>query len=367
MDVALSDSDRKILVSWTRKSKGELRAAIRATLILALADKFSLADAARISGLHRHSAALWRDRYLAGGLKALASDKPRPGRPKSIPAEKVAAVLMITTDARLEGTSQWSVRSMAKVAGVSPASVHRIWSEHGTKPHLVRTFKISNDPKFEEKLVDVVGLYLNPPEKAVVLCIDEKSQIQALDRTQPGLTMKKGRCGTTTQDDERNGATTLCAAFDVLTGKVIGSRKKRHRHEEFIEFLNQVERKSPKDLDIHVVLDNYATHKHPEVKKWLAERPQFHFHFVPTSSSWLNQVERFFGLITQRRIRRGTFDSVTELKDAINEYIKLHNQEPKPFKWTASAEAIIEKVNRCREPVRQLAGVLGGTFGDSPF
>ncbi len=354
MGVVLSDADRATLVSWTRKASGELRLAKRATLVLALAGGSSLADAARKAGMHRHSAALWRDRFIEGGVGALASDKPRPGRPKSISADRVQAVLTVTKMAKPEDATQWSVRTMAKVAGVSPASVHRIWSEHGIKPHLVRSFKLSNDPRFEEKLVDVIGLYLNPPEKAIVLCIDEKSQIQALDRTQPGLPMKKGRCGTMTHDYKRNGTTTLFAALNVLDGTVIGSCKQRHRNEEFVEFLGQVERKSPKDVEIHVVLDNYAAHKHANVKKWLAEHPRFHFHFVPTSSSWLNQVERFFGIITQKRIRRGTFDSVAELKQAIEEFIKIYNQEPKPFEWTASAEAILEKVRRGREICKTL-------------
>ena len=354
MGVVLSDADRSTLVSWTRKASGELRLAKRATVVLALADGFSLADSASKAGMHRHSAALWRDRFLDDGVDALASDKPRSGRPKSIPADRVQAVLTVTKMAKPANATQWSVRTMAQLAGVSPASVHRIWTEHGIKPHLVRTFKLSNDPNFEEKLVDVVGLYLNPPERALVLCVDEKSQIQALDRTQPGLPMKKGRCGTMTHDYKRNGTTALYAALNVLDGTVIGSCKKRHRNEEFVEFLGQVEKKSPKDVEIHVVLDNYATHKHANVKKWLAAHPRFHFHFVPTSSSWLNQVERFFGLITQRRIRRGSFESVAELKEAIDEFIELHNDDPKPFKWTASAEAILEKVDRCREIFKTL-------------
>jgi len=237
---------------------------------------------------------------------------------------------------------------MAEVSGVSPASVQRIWAAHGLKPHLIRTFKLSKDPKFEEKLVDVVGLYLDPPEKALVLCVDEKSQIQALDRTQPGLPMKKGRCGTMTHDYKRHGTTTLFAALNTLDGSVIGSCKERHRHEEFLAFLKQIDRRTPKDLDLHLVLDNYATHKHPDVKAWLETKSRFHLHFVPTSCSWLNLVERFFAQITTKRIRRGTFQSVKELEDEIKDYLRLHNQQPKPFKWTASAEAIIEKVARCR-------------------
>jgi len=347
--ITLSDTDRKTLVSWARKSSSEARLVQRASLILALADGLSLNAAAAKVGMHRHSAARWRDRFLSEELNSFAQDKARSGRPKSIPADKVKAVVTLTRLTTPEDATHWSVRSMAKVTGVSPASVQRIWEDAGLKPHLIRTFKLSKDPQFDEKLVDVVGLYLNPPEKAMVLCVDEKSQIQALDRTQKGLPMKKGRCGTMTHDYKRHGTTTLFAALELVTGKVIGSCKPRHRHEEFIAFLKEIDRKTPKDLDLHLVLDNYATHKHPEVKKWLADHPRFVLHFVPTSCSWLNLVERFFGLITSKRIRRGTFDSVAELKDAIDEFIRLHNDEPKPFKWTASAEAIIEKVNRCRK------------------
>jgi transposase len=253
-----------------------------------------------------------------------------------------------------EDATHWSVRSMAKVSEISPASVQRIWEDAGLKPHLIRTFKLSKDPQFDEKLVDVVGLYLNPPEKALVLCVDEKSQIQALDRTQPGLPMKKGRCGTMTHDYKRHGTTTLFAALEVVTGKVIGSCKARHRHEEFLEFLKEIDRKTPGELVLHLVLDNYATHKHPKVKEWIKEHKRFVLHFVPTSCSWLNLVERFFALITGKRIRRGTFDSVDELKEAIRDFIRVHNAEPKPFTWTASAEAIIEAVDRCRKTYETL-------------
>ncbi len=238
---------------------------------------------------------------------------------------------------------------MAEAVGVSPASVQRIWAANGMKPHLIRSFKLSKDPKFEEKLVDVVGLYLDPPEKALVLCVDEKSQIQALDRTQPGLPMKKGRCGTMTHDYKRHGTTTLFAALDVLSGKVIGSCREKHKNADFLSFLRQIDRKTPKGLDLHLVLDNYGTHKHSNVNIWLADHPRFHLHFVPTSCSWLNLVERFFAKITDKAIRRGCFYSVDELEETIENFLKVNNADPKPFKWTASAEAILEKVNRCRE------------------
>jgi transposase len=238
---------------------------------------------------------------------------------------------------------------MAEVAGMSQSSVQRLWSSNGIKPHLVRTFKLSNDPKFEEKLVDVIGLYMDPPEKALVLCVDEKSQIQALDRTQPGLPMKKGRCGTMTHDYKRHGTTTLFAALNILDGTVIGSCKKKHRHEEFLAFLKELDRKTPKELSLHLVLDNYGTHKHANVRAWLADHERFVLHFVPTSCSWLNLVERFFAEITNKAIRRGAFDSVAELEATIKDYLRVHNRDAKPFKWTASAESIIDKVKRCRE------------------
>jgi len=349
MPVELSESDHATLVGWVRKSSGEQRAARRAKMVLALADGKTLAQVGREQGVDPDTVRLWRTRYFEGGIEALAHDAPRPGRPTTIPVERKRAVVALACGATPENATHWNTHEMAKVAGVSQSSVVRIWSANGIKPHLVRTFKLSKDPKFEEKLVDVVGLYLDPPEKALVLCVDEKSQIQALDRTQPGLPMKKGRCGTLTHDYKRHGTTTLFAALNVLDGTVIGSCKKRHRHEEFLAFLKEIDRKTPSDLDLHMVLDNYGTHKHPTVKAWLAEHLRFHLHFVPTSCSWLNLVERFFAEITNKRIRRGAYDSVAELVDTINDYIKLHNRDAKPFRWTASAQGILDKVKRCRE------------------
>lgn len=336
------------LEGLVRKGTAEQRLVRRALIVLELAGGASVIGTARTLGIDREQVALWRDRYLEGGVSALGKDRPRPGKPKTISKATEEAVLTLTRMTTPEGGTHWSVRTMAEVARVSPASVQRIWAAHGLKPHLIRTFKLSKDPKFEEKLVDVVGLYLDPPEKAIVICVDEKSQIQALDRTQPGLPMKKGRCGTMTHDYKRHGTTTLFAALNVLDGSIIGSCKERHRHEEFLAFLKQIDRRTPKDLDLHLVLDNYATHKHPDVKAWLQTKPRFHLHFVPTSCSWLNLVERFFAQITTKRIRRGSFDSVKELEDEIKDYLRIHNEDPKPFKWTASAEAIIEKVARCR-------------------
>ncbi len=348
MVIELSESDRATLVGWVRKASGEQRSARRAKMLLALGDGKTLAQVSREQGVDADTVRVWRTRYLEGGIQALAHDAPRPGRPATIPAERKRAVITLACQTKPENATHWNTREMAKVAGVSQSSVQRIWSASGIKPHLVRTFKLSSDPKFEEKLVDVIGLYLDPPEKALVFCVDEKSQIQALDRTQPGLPMKKGRCGTMTHDYKRHGTTTLFAALNVLDGTVIGSCKKRHRHEEFLAFFKELERKTPKDIDIHVVLDNYGTHKHANVRAWLKDHPRFIFHFVPTSCSWLNLVERFFAEITNKAIRRGAFESVTELVNTINDYLKLHNRDAKPFKWTASAESIIDKVNRCR-------------------
>jgi len=355
MKIELKDEARQTLLGWLRKSSCEQRQVRRATIVLALGGGKKVSQVARELGIDENTVRLWRSRFVHGGVEALESDAPRPGRPRTIPAERVQAVLTLTRMTTPDDATQWSVRTMSKVAQVSPASVQRIWADAGLKPHLVKTFKLSTDLHFEEKLVDVVGLYMDPPEKALVLCVDEKSQIQALDRTQPGLPMKKGRCGTMTHDYKRNGTTTLFAALDLISGKVIGSCKPRHRHEEFLQFLKEIDRKTPKGLDLHLVLDNYGTHKHPKVKGWLREHPRFILHFVPTSCSWLNLVERFFGLITQKQIRRGVFASVDELQNAIKEFIRLHNQDPKPFKWTASAEAIIEKVNRCKEIYQKLS------------
>src|SRR5258708_3471229 len=261
---------------------------------------------------------------------------------------KMAIVRAVGKSKRTVAT-HWSARRLAKAAGISHTSVQRIWSAHGLKPHLVKTFKLSNDKRFVEKVQDVVGLYLDPPDKAIVFAVDEKSQIQALDRTQPGLPMKKGRAGTMTHDYKRNGTTTLFAALDVATGRVIGQCMKRHRHQEWLKFLRMIDRNTPLRLDVHLIADNYATHKHPKVKAWLKRHPRFHMHFTPTSASWLNQVERFFGRITAERIRRGVFKSVTELETAIQEYLDHHNADPKPFIWTASATAILEKVARGRQ------------------
>ena len=286
---------------------------------------------------------------MGKGVGGLLKDATRPPRRKPLAAEKIKQVVHMTLHETPRNATHWSVRSMAAAAGLSRSSVQRIWRAHGLKPHLVETFKVSRDRNFAAKVEDVVGLYLNPPDKALVLCVDEKSQIQALDRTQPGLPMKKGRAGTMTHDYKRNGTTTLFAALNVLDGKVIGACMPRHRHREFLRFLRHIDRQTPAELDLDLIVDNYATHKTPAVKRWLKAHPRFHLHFTPTSASWLNMVERFFAEITRKRIRRGAFKSVAELKGAIMEYLEHHNADPRPFIWTKSAGEILEKVARAKQ------------------
>jgi transposase len=354
MGLDLADGDREVLERWVRQGTCQARRRRRALIVLALAGGEKVGSVSARLGYDRNTVRLWRDRYAAGGIAALEQDAARPGRPKVIPRSLEETVLSLTRLTLPEDGTHWSVRSMARVSGLSPATVQRVWAAHGIKPHLIRSFKLSKDPRFEEKLIDVVGLYMDPPENALVLCVDEKSQCQALDRTQPGLPMKKGRCGTMTHDYKRNGTTNLFAALDVLTGKVVASCKPAHRHQEFLAFLKQIDRRTPAGLDLHLVLDNYATHAHPRVNEWLALHPRFILHFVPTSCSWLNLVERFFAKLTTRRLRRGSFRSVKELEAAIHDFVLVNNAQPRPFKWTASAEAIIEKVDRCRETYETL-------------
>jgi transposase len=282
-------------------------------------------------------------------LAGLEKDAPRPGRTPTITSAKVQEVVRKTTQQKPANATHWSTRTMAEAAGLSEKSVRRIWHKHGLKPHLSRTFKVSNDPAFAEKLEAIVGLYLNPPEHAIVLCADEKSQIQALDRTQPGLPIKKGRCGTMTHDYKRNGTATLFAAMNTLDGTVISMCDDRHRHQEWLKFLRVIDEVTPSGQEIHLIADNYATHKHPKVQRWLARHSRFHVYFTPTSSSWLNMVERFFRDLTQNRLRRGIFRDVEELIMAIGEYIDKHNGSPKPFVWTAKAVDILEKVKRARK------------------
>jgi transposase len=318
----------------------------RARIVLATADGCGTNEIMRRTGKSKPCVWRWQDRYIDEGIEGLKRDKTRPPGRKPLSAAIKREVLTKTSRETPPDATHWSVRTMGKAAGISHTSVQRIWAEAGLKPHLVKKFKISNDPKFEEKVGDVVGLYMNPPDRALVLCVDEKSQIQALDRTQPGLPLKKGRAATMTHDYKRNGTTTLYAALDVKTGLVIGECQPRHRAKEFIRFLKTIDRIIDKHLDLHLVVDNYGTHKTEAVKAWLAKHPRFHLHFTPTSASWLNLVERFFAEITRKRIRRGTFTSVAELEAAIYDYLAVHNGAPKPFVWTKTTEVILERERR---------------------
>lgn len=316
-------------------------------LLLAAQGTANTAIAAQV-GATTKSVRAWRERFADEGLAQLAQVRAGRGRKPTISQDKIDEVVSLTLHSTPEGSTHWSCRTMAERAGISSSQVQRIWSARGLKPHLVETFKLSNDPQFETKLVDVVGLYLNPPEQAIVLCLDEKSQIQALDRTQPSLPIKPGRAGTMTHDYKRHGTTTLFAALEVATGTVIGQCLPRHRHSEFLTFLKTIDTNVPDDLQVHLILDNYATHKHPNVRAWLARHPRFHLHFTPTSSSWLNLVERWFRELTDKALRRGVFRSVPELVEAIESYLASHNDNPRPLVWTASAESILDKVTRGR-------------------
>jgi len=346
--VTLDDNQRQTLQRWGRGRKTQARLVLRANIILLASKGTQNNDIAAELGTERTIVGRWRARFAQHGLAGIEKDLPRSGRKPTKRNELAQLILEKTTKEMPSNATHWSTRSLAKELGISQSMVHRVWKANGLKPHLAKTFKVSNDPHFIEKLVDVVGLYMDPPEHALVLCADEKSQIQALDRTQPGLPLKKGRCGTMTHDYKRNGTTTLFAALNVAEGKLIGKCMKRHRHQEWIKFLKLIDAETPEELDLHLIVDNYATHKHPKVKSWLKRHPRFHVHFTPTSSSWLNLVERWFREITEKRIRRGTFNNVKELQLAITAYIDEHNADPKAFKWTAKADTILAKVQRAR-------------------
>jgi len=346
--LALQKGQREILETVARSRGAAYRDVQRAQALLLAADGVANTQIAVAVGVSATSVKSWRERFAKEGLTAFGAVRAGRGRKPQISPEKVTEIVHATLHEKPPGETHWSCRTMAKAQGVSPATVQRIWAARNIQPHRVKTFKLSNDKRFEEKLVDVVGLYLNPPENAVVLSMDEKSQIQALDRTQPSLPMKKGRAGTMTHDYKRNGTTTLFAALNVLTGRVIGDCLPRHRHIEFLKFLRRIDREVPKGLQIHLILDNYSTHKHENVKKWLAKQPRFHLHFTPTSSSWMNLVERWFGKFTEKAIRRGVFHSVPELIAAIEAYLQANNENPTPFIWTATTDQILAKVRRGR-------------------
>jgi len=326
----------------------------RASIVLLAADGLQNKQIGERLGITRQTAGRWRDRYGAHGLAGIEKDAPRGGRKRRITDKRRAAVVRKTLHDKPEGQTHWSRSTMAKATGLSESTIGRIWKEHGLKPHLVETFKLSNDPRFVEKLNDIVGLYLCPPEHAIVLSCDEKSQVQALDRTQPGLPMKRGRAGTMTHDYKRNGTTTLFAAMNVADGTIISRCQPRHRHQEWIKFLNEIKRNVEPNKEVHLICDNYATHKHPKVLAWAKRNPRFHFHFTPTSASWLNMVERFFRDLDNKALRRASFISVDDLIGAITEYINAHNADPKPIIWTASANDILAKVKRARKVLNKL-------------
>lgn len=342
----VSPANRARLNAIVKDRNSSRKAVWRAEIVLATADGCGTNEIIRRTGKSKPCVWRWQERFIDEGVDGLLRDKTRPSRVKPLAQTVKVAVLKKTATERPANATHWSRTSMAKAAGISPSSVGRIWREAGLKPHRLETFKVSNDPQFEEKVVDVVGLYLNPPDKAMVLCVDEKSQIQALDRTQPGLPMKKGRAATMTHDYKRHGTTTLFAALDVKSGLVIGDCQPRHRAKEFLAFLKKIDASIQPHLDLHLIMDNYATHKTAAVKAWLKRHPRFHVHFIPTSSSWLNLVERFFAEITDKRIRRGVFKSVADLEEAIEDYLLRHNAAAKPYRWTKTATDILARERR---------------------
>lgn len=352
--VNLTETDRLELERWVSAHRTPQQVSMRCQIVLAAANGQQDIQIATELGINFKTAALWRKRFSNEGPECLWEVAVGRGRKPSLTSKDIQRIVDATLQTKPKAATHWSCRSMAKAQGVSKATINRIWQSHHLQPHRTKNFKLSRDPKFLEKLTDVVGLYLNPPEKALVLCVDEKTQIQALDRTQPGLPLKKGRCGTMTHDYKRNGTTALFAALEIVQGKVVGQCYARHRHQEFLKFLNRLDREFPGEITLHLVMDNYGTHKHPKVQAWLKRHPRFVPHFIPTSSSWLNLVERWFGELTGKRVRRGTFISVADLINAIEEYVANWNQDPKPFVWTATVESIVQKLKRCRQTLEQV-------------
>ena len=352
--VTLSESDRRELERWVSAHRTPQQVAQRCRILLAAAKGQQDKDIAESMGINVKTVALWRKRFSREGPDSLWEVAAGRGRKPQLTTDKVEDIVNATLQTKPKGATHWSCRTMAEKQGVSKATVNRIWQSHGLQPHRIKGFKVSRDPRFLEKLTDVVGLYLNPPEKALVLCVDEKSQIQALDRTQPGLPLKKGRCGTMTHDYKRNGTTTLFAALELAQGKVIGQCYARHRHQEFLKFLKHLDAEFPTEIKLHLVMDNYGTHKHPKVRSWLQRHPRFVSHFIPTSSSWLNLIERWFGELTGKRIRRGVFVSVADLVAAIEDYLAVWNTNPKPLIWTATVASIVEKLSHCKQTLEKI-------------
>jgi transposase len=352
--LSLDDESRQKLLLMARRPKTSQQQALRARIVLGAAEGRTNTEIAQELRCHAVTVGKWRERFRLGGLEALV-DEHRSGAPRKISDAQVEEVVTRTLESTPRGQTHWSRRSMAKEAGLSPNSIGRIWQAFGLKPHRSETFKLSPDPQFVEKVRDIVGLYMAPPERAIVLCVDEKSQIQALDRTQPMLPLRPGQAERRTHDYVRNGTTTLFAALDVKTGEVLKQCTRQHRHQEFLRFLRLIEDKAPEGFDVHMVLDNYSTHKTPAVRRWLAKRPHFHLHFTPTYSSWINLVERLFAEITDKAIRRGAFRSVADLERSIHDYLDTRNQDPRPFVWTATADDILASVERfCKRTSRSV-------------
>lgn len=354
LPVVLSAAEVIRLEQWIRAGSTPQQVVLRARMILAAARGTQDKQIAAQLKVHRFTVALWRRRVRQQGIGCVWEIAPGRGRKSRYGAAVAARIVKATLQSKPKGSTHWSTRTLAEEQKVSKNTIHRIWQEHQLKPHLTKSFKLSRDPKFLEKLTDVVGVYLTPPQNAVVLCVDEKSQIQALDRTQPGLPLKPGRCGTFTHDYKRNGTTTLFAALHVVEGKVIGQCYPRHRHQEFLKFLRQLDAEFPGEVELHLILDNYGTHGHERVRCWLAKHPRFVLHFIPTSSSWLNLVERWFAELSEKAVRRGAFRSVKELQRAIQEFLTAWNANPSPFVWTASVEKILEKFARCQRRLEQI-------------
>src|ERR1700758_3545650 len=350
----LSEVDQQKLHQWTAAHGTPQQVALRCRIVLAAAAGESDVAIAKGLAVNRHTVILWRKRFGNEGLDGLWDIAPGRGRKPTYQIDKIAAIVDATLQTKPAGMTHWSCRTMAESQGVSKSTVSNIWRAHNLQPHRTKTFKLSRDPQFLEKMTDVVGLYLNPPQEAVVLCVDEKSQIQALDRTQPGLPIKKGRCGTMTHDYKRNGTTTLFAALDTLQGKVVGECHQRHRHQEVLKFLRRLDREFSGTVPLHLVMDNYGTHKHQKVREWLKRHPRFVPHFVPTSSSWMNLVERWFGHLDNKAIKRAAFLSVADLQTAIAAFLNTWNESPKPFVWTATIDSIQEKLSRCRRTLEQI-------------
>ena len=352
--LSLSNSDQQQLQEWASAFGTPQQVVLRCRIVLAAASGQSDQATAAELAVNRHTVRLWRQRFAQQGLRSLWEIASGRGRKPSYRAEKIQEIIDTTLQSKPKGQTQWSCRLLAQRLGVSKSTVNNIWRSHNLKPHRVKTFKLSRDPRFLEKLTDVVGLYLNPPEQAMVLCVDAKSQIQALDRTQPGLPMKKGRCGTLTHDYKRNGTTTLFAALELAQGQVVGQCYQRHRHQEFLKFLRRLDEAFPEPVPLHLVMDNYGTHQKQEVRTWLKKHRRFVLHFVPTRSSWLNLVERWFGELSRQCIRRGAFFSVEDLKKAIGEFLDAGNENPKPFVWTATVKSIMEKLSPCRQTLETI-------------